>query len=119
MAGKEAYTAKEVVEAIEEEDGIVADVAHNLGCSKMTVYRYRDRYKTVAKALEKNQTDLVYEMRDRYKDLARDEDTSDNTKEKAIRKLLEMFDDEIDWADRERKEMSGDVEIQVTYADES
>lgn len=96
-----------MVDAIEAEDGVVRDVADRLGCSRMTVYRYRDRYKTVAEALDKQRTDLVFEMRDRLKDLARDPDVSDGVRRDAIQKLLEVFDDEIDWADRERKEHSG------------
>jgi len=107
MSNQRQYTAKEMVEAIEAEDGIVRDVADRLGCSRMTVYNYRDRYKTVAEALDKQRTDLVFEMRDRLKDLARDPDVSDSVRRDAIQKLLEVFDDEIDWADRERKEHSG------------
>jgi len=105
--GKQRYTAQEVVDAIEAEDGVVRDVAERLGCSRMTIYRYRDRYKTVAQALEKNRTSLVFEMRDRLKDLARDPDVTDSVRRDAIQKLLEVFDDEIDWADRTRKEHSG------------
>ena len=106
MAGKREYTAKEMVQAIEAEDGVVRDVAERLGCSRMTVYRYRDRYKTVAEALEKNRTDLVFEMRDRLKDQARGDDVSDAVQQKAILKLLEVFDDEIEWSDKERRELS-------------
>lgn len=106
--GKRQYTAKEMVEAIEAEDGVVRDVADRLGCSRMTVYRYRDRYKTVAKALEKNRTDLVFEMRDRLKDLARDEEVSDSVRRDAVLKLLEVFDTEIDWKDKKGIEHSGD-----------
>jgi ACT domain-containing protein len=107
MSNQRDYTAKEMVDAIEAEDGIVRDVAERLGCSRMTVYRYRDRYKTVAEALEKQRTDLVFEMRDRLKDLARNPDVTDTVRRDAIQKLLEVFDDEIDWSDRERKEHSG------------
>jgi ACT domain-containing protein len=95
-----------MVQAIEAEDGVVRDVAERLGCSRMTVYRYRDRYKTVAEALEKNRTDLVFEMRDRLKDQARGDDVSDAVQQKAILKLLEVFDDEIEWSDKERRELS-------------
>jgi len=107
MGDTRDYTAAQMVEAIEAEDGVVRDVAERLGCSRMTVYRYRDRYKTVANALDKNRTDLVYEMRDRLKDLARDENVTDGVRRDAIQKMLEVFDDDIDWADRERKEHSG------------
>lgn len=107
MSSEREYTAAQMVTAIEAEDGVVRDVAERLGCSRMTVYRYRDRYKTVAEALDQQRTDLVFEMRDRLKDLARDADVSDNVRRDAIQKILEVFDEEIDWADRERKEHSG------------
>jgi len=107
MGSSKEYTAKEMVEAIEAEDGVVRDVADRLGCSRMTVYNYADRYTTVKQALEAARTDLVFEMRDRLKDLARDPDVADSVRRDAIQKLLEVFDDEIDWADRERKEHSG------------
>jgi len=106
MGRNKEYTAKEMVEAIEAEDGVVRDVAERLGCSRMTVYRYRNRYKTVEQALEKNRTDLVFEMRDRLKDQARSDEVSDAVQQKAILKLLEVFDDEIEWSDKERKELS-------------
>lgn len=107
MGRPKEYTAQEMVEAIEAEDGVVRDVADRLGCSRMTVYRYRDRYKTVRQALEKNRTDLVFEMRDRLKNLARDPEVTDSVRRDAIQKLLEVFDDQIDWSDRERREHSG------------
>jgi len=106
MGRSKEYTAKEMVEAIEAEDGVVSDVADRLGCSRMTVYRYKSRYKTVEQALERSRTDLVFEMRDRLKDQARDDDVSDAVQQKAILKLLEVFDDEIEWSDKERKELS-------------
>jgi len=103
---REEYTAAEMVEAIKAEDGVVRDVADRLGCSRMTVYRYRKRYKTVSDALEKQRTDLVYEMRDRAKDMARDDDVSDAVQWNAILKLLKVFDDEYDWAERRRTDIT-------------
>lgn len=102
--GKRQYTAKEMVEAIEAEDGVVRDVADYLGCSRMTVYRYADRYKTVQEAIEKTRTDTVAEMRDRLKDIARTPGHKDEYK--AIVKMLEVFDDEYDWADRKKTDVT-------------
>jgi AcrR family transcriptional regulator len=121
MGRSKEYTAQEMVEAIEAEDGIVRDVAERLGCSRMTVYNYRDRFKTVEQALDQQRTDLVFEMRDRLKDLARDPDVTDSVRRDAIQKLLEVFDEEIDWSDRQRKEHSGDgftVSIQPPESDD-
>lgn len=103
------YTASEMVEAIKAEDGVVTDVADRLGCSRMTVYRYKRRFKTVEEALESSRTDLVFEMRDRLKDQARGGDVSDAVQHKAIVKLLEVFDEEVDWADRKKHDHSGDA----------
>lgn len=93
-----------MVEAIEAEDGVVRDVADRLGCSRMTVYRYAERYKTVKQAIEKTRTDTVSEMRDRLKDIARTSGHKDEYK--AIVKMLEVFDDEYDWADRKKTDVT-------------
>lgn len=108
-----------MVEAINAEDGVVKDVAERLGCSRLTVYRYRDRYKTVEEALEKNRTDLVYEMRDRLKDMARDESVSDNVRFKAQIRMLEVFDDEVDWEERKRLDHgnAGDEPLTMQWVD--
>jgi hypothetical protein len=90
----------------------------------MTVYRYRKRYKTVREALERERTDLVYEMRDRLKDQARSDDVSDAVQQKAILKLLEVFDDDVDWSDSRNVTHKGDENsdpikiIQVNDKDE-
>jgi transposase-like protein len=115
------YTAKEMVEAIEAEDGVVKDVAERLGCDRTTVYRYRKRYKTVAQALERARTDLVYEARDRLKDLMRSDGHKDQYR--AIVKILEVFDDEYDWGDRQKTDITsgGDpvenVRLNVIHTD--
>jgi hypothetical protein len=46
------YTAQQMCEAIQGSGGLVSVVARRLGCGRATVYRYRDRYETVRKALE-------------------------------------------------------------------
>lgn len=50
MAKKDAYTAAEVITAIEEGKGYVSKAASILGCSVGTVYNYANRYATVKAA---------------------------------------------------------------------
>lgn len=48
----EKYTAEQVIEAAKGSGGLVSAVARRLGCNRRTVYRYRDRYVSVKRALE-------------------------------------------------------------------
>jgi hypothetical protein len=50
MAKKEAYTAGEIIAALQAGQGYVSAAAKALGCNPRTVYNYRDRYKSVAEA---------------------------------------------------------------------
>lgn len=51
MAGRQ-YTAAEIIRAIEGSGGIISTVAERLQCDRSTVYRHRDRYPSVRRALE-------------------------------------------------------------------
>lgn len=44
------YTAKEVAEALQKNNGVIRAAANTLGCSRKTVYNYVKRYKTVQEA---------------------------------------------------------------------
>jgi hypothetical protein len=50
MAGKNGFTAQQVIEALEAADGYVSKTASLLGCSVKTIYNYRDKFVTVAEA---------------------------------------------------------------------
>lgn len=50
MAKKEQYTAQQVIDALHEAKGYVSKAASILQCEPQTVYNYRDRYVSVAKA---------------------------------------------------------------------
>ena len=45
------YTAAQLIDAIQEAQGFITKAADILGCSRMTLYRYMDRYPTVKQAL--------------------------------------------------------------------
>lgn len=53
------YTEKQILEAISGTGGVVSDVAERLGCARSTVYRYVDRYPSVAEALQDEREELL------------------------------------------------------------
>jgi hypothetical protein len=55
MAGKELYTAEQMINALIKANGMKTIAARNLGCEYNTVVRYINKYSTVAKALELSQ----------------------------------------------------------------
>lgn len=59
------YTAAEVIEAIRGSRGLIANVARKLGVSRMTVYRYIERWTTVAAALEEERENLIDDVEDK------------------------------------------------------
>ena len=52
MAKKEKFTAKQIIDAITEAKGSASKAAAIIGCDVKTIYNYRDRYSTVAEAME-------------------------------------------------------------------
>lgn len=52
MARNNKYTADEVIKAIEEAKGILAEAARILGCTRRTVHNYVNRYPTVRTVYE-------------------------------------------------------------------
>ncbi len=52
MASTERYTTKEVIQALQDAQGIKAHAAKLLGCSRWTVDNYIKRHPTVARAYE-------------------------------------------------------------------
>lgn len=59
MAGKPAYTATDMAEAIRETAGIKTAAARRVGCSVGTVNNYIERYPTVAAAYEQARAGIV------------------------------------------------------------
>ena len=52
MAGKQQYTAEQMIDALRRTNGIQAQAARLLGCHRRTVANYIDRYVTVRQAYE-------------------------------------------------------------------
>jgi hypothetical protein len=46
------FTEKQVVEAILLNKGLIYNTAQSLGCTRQTVYDYRDKYESVRQAIE-------------------------------------------------------------------
>ena len=51
-SGKEKYTQKQVIKAIEESRGVLAVAARKLECTRTTVYSYKDKYPAIKAAYE-------------------------------------------------------------------
>jgi len=60
MSKSELFTSEEVVEALTRAEGVVARAAQILGCSRQSVYRYRDRYEEVERCLSNLKTGLEH-----------------------------------------------------------
>ncbi len=55
------YTAKQVAQALLDANGILAQAAKNLGCTRQTVYNYINKHETVKAAYEEaNETTIDF-----------------------------------------------------------
>lgn len=54
MAGKQKFTASQVIEALNNNKGMVYLAAESLRCSHNTVYNYARRYKSVQEVIDRN-----------------------------------------------------------------
>lgn len=105
------YSAKEVADAIRQAEGVVKDAAELLGCSRMTVYRYAAEYTTVEQAMETARKPLVLEARGWMREMMRKPEHRDHYK--ATLKVLTVYDDELEWSDKQRQEIAGNPEKPV------
>jgi len=58
MGRKRRFTARQVVEALEEARGIVSDAATILGCTRATVYNYIKRYQSIKRVFEEKRLEV-------------------------------------------------------------
>jgi transposase-like protein len=91
----------DVIEAIFEAGGVLTDAAKRLPCSKKTLYEWRRKYPEINQAATEARQSLVGELRDGMAEVARDHDHKDSYRAKL--KLLTMYDNELDWSNRERR----------------
>jgi transposase len=102
-----------MVEAIDEAEGVVKHAADIMGCGRKTIYRYAKQYKTVQDAIDRGRETLVQEARDRMSEMMRNPEHRDHYK--ATVKILTVYDDELEWSDKERREYTGEGGGPVTF----
>jgi hypothetical protein len=56
---KQRYSVGEVVEALEQSNGLITQAAARLGCSRGTIHNYAARYPTVAETLKWKRLELI------------------------------------------------------------
>lgn len=94
----------DVIRAIEECGGVLKDAARQLECSRRTLYNWAGTYAPIAEAVEQNRTSIAFESRDTLVELMRE--AGDRTRYRAATKLATMFDPNLDWSRRERREIT-------------
>jgi len=108
--GKQEYTAEEMCDALRAADGVVRVAARDLGCSAMTIYRYAKRYVTVQQAMKEARQNTYAEAQGYLVAMMRDRDHKNH--KWAVDRILQTYGesvpDGLDWAERERKEHSGE-----------
>lgn len=80
------YPADEVAEALRASYGIVTQAARRLGCSRQTVHKKINKYKTVREARDEGRARAVDEGEGRLMKIVKDSDHKDHFK--AVRMLL-------------------------------
>jgi hypothetical protein len=53
------FTVEQMVKVAHEANGLIASMAHRLGCERQTVYNYAKRYKTVETAIQQARIGIV------------------------------------------------------------
>ena len=104
---KQRYTAAEVCEACEGTGGIKIKVANKLGCSRMTVDRYIQRYPTVREALRQADETLTDEAEDQSGQLIRERYWP------AIRYRLSTKGKDRGYVERTEQEIRGDPDAPI------
>lgn len=116
MARTQAYTEDQVVDALEGADGVVVAAAATLGCTARTIYNYAERYPAVAEAMKTARRGLVAEMQSLLVRMARD--TAHKDQFRAIVKILETYDTETDWSDRQQITGASGGPLMLRWSDE-
>lgn len=120
--GQKQITCDDALEAVRAEDGVVADAAERLECSRMTIYRRAHEDDRIWEALHQERESLVNEMRQRAKEMARTAE-SERVRWDATMKILSVFDEDQDWADRKRTDVTSggepvsSIQLQVVETD--
>lgn len=120
MSRKKQFSADQVIEALRNNNGILAAAARELGCSRKTVQNYRDEYATVREAYNEQRESLVDRLEFRFLERVESGDT------RAILFGLRTIGSSRGWSEQYRFEHSGPdggpiettTEITVGFEDE-
>lgn len=118
---RQQYNASEVVEAINEAEGVITAAAERLGCSARTVYRYAERYSTVEEAMRGARAATYAEAHSKLLDLMRD--PAHRHHRWAVETVLKTYgpyiNDGLDWSEKQRLQHENQGEIKVNIVRES
>lgn len=88
---RERFDPGQICEALKKSGGVVQDAADMLGCSRMTIFRYCNRYPGVANARDEARSRLSEKARRTLEELMETED--EHVKIKAAKSALKHFED--------------------------
>lgn len=121
------FDPERMADVIREEDGVIKDAAQEIGCSERTIHRYRHKHDCVEEAVQESRPALVGEMREKVKDVARNDlpgqEVTPRLQYDSALKLLTVFDEDVDWADRKRTDLTSggepvsSIQLQVVETD--
>ena len=117
MAGKEALNRKQLIDSILRNKGIISAVAQEMGVTPWTIYNYRDKYSTVADAIEEARYNLDMSLLD-----GAEVKLSEAVKQGeawAIRYVLDKKGAKRGYKEVSKQEVEGSstVEVIIKYAD--
>ena len=118
MARTDTINHKALIESIIRNNGIVSAVAKEFGVTAFTIYHYRNRYTSVAKALEEARVNLDSTLLDGAE--LKLNEAIRNGEAWAIRYVLKTKGTARGYIETERREVEteGKTEIVIRYADD-
>ena len=105
MANQYQYDREAMIEALVKANGVVMTAAKMLGCHPGTIYNYAEKYATVKEAMKRSRRGLVAEAQGYLVAMMRDRAHKDHYK--SVKDVLCKYDEETDWSDRVRQELTG------------
>jgi len=112
---RQQYSASEVVEAINEAEGVITAAAEHLGCSARTIYRYAERYSTVEEAMRGARASTYAEAHSKLLDLMRD--PAHRHHRWAVEQVLKTYGpgiaDGLDWSERQRLQHQSEDDLTI------
>ena len=95
MARKEEYTVEQVIEALQKTAGVKSQAARRLGCDRMTIHRYCERYPEINQAYKNERESLIDVGESKLIKMVQDEGHSHHYN--SVRFLLQTIGRERGW----------------------